>query len=319
MTWERLQPPQPPGWPASAVALGNFDGVHLGHQELVRRLRAAAAPAGLSAVALTFDPHPLSVLAPARAPVPLTTLDERARLLRSCGLDAVVALPFTDELSRCPAEEFARRYLAEWLRARRVAVGQGFRFGRGRAGDAELLGRLGTALGFEVLVVPPVLEDGQPVSSTRVREALGRGAVEVAAGLLGRPHRLRGRVIEGARRGRGLGFPTANLAPPEVALPADGVYAGWALLEGDRHAAVVNVGRRPTFDHGELRLEAHLLDWQGDLYGRELALDFVARLRGERRFDGPAALVAQIGHDADRARQLLGAASGGAIVGPEAT
>lgn len=317
MAWARLEPPHPPGWPASAVALGNFDGVHLGHQELVRQLKERAAPQGLSAVALTFDPHPLSVLAPARAPVPLTTLDERARLLRQFGLDAVVALPFTQELSHCPAGEFARRYLAEWLRARWVAVGEGFRFGRGREGDAALLVREGRALGFEVLVVPPVLEEGQPVSSTRVREALGRGAVEAAARLLGRPHRLRGHVVEGARRGRTLGFPTANLAPPEVALPADGVYAGWARLDAARRAAVVNVGRRPTFDHGELRLEAHLLDWQGDLYGRELELEFVARLRGEQRFAGPAALVAQIGRDVARARELLGAAGSGAIVGWE--
>ncbi len=317
MAWQRLAPPHPPRWPDGAVALGNFDGVHLGHQELVRQLRERSAAERLPAVALTFDPHPLTVLAPARAPVPLTTLDERARLLRAAGLDGVVALPFTEELSQCPAEEFARRYLAEWLRARWVAVGDGFRFGRGRAGDAALLAREGEQLGFGVLVVPPVLEGGLPVSSTRVREALGSGAVEVAARLLGRPHRLRGHVVEGARRGRTLGFPTANLVPPGVALPADGVYAGWVWLDADRRPAVVNVGRRPTFDHGELRLEAHVLDWAGDLYGRELELAFVARLRGEQRFEGPDALVAQIRRDLARARELLGAAAGGAIVGGE--
>ncbi len=311
----RLQPPQRPGWSAAAVALGNFDGVHLGHQELVRRLVARARPAGLPAVALTFDPHPLAVLAPERAPVPLTTLDDRAALLQAVGLDGVAVLPFTKELARHSAEDFVREHLVGWLAARWVAVGEGFRFGRGRSGDAELLAREGARLGFELLVVPPVLQSEEPVSSTRVREALSRGAVDQAARLLGRPHRVAGTVVEGARRGRQLGFPTANLLPPAVALPAEGVYAGWALLEAGPWPAVVNVGRRPTFDHGDLRLEAHLLDWKGDLYGRSLTVEFVARLRGEQRFQGPEALRAQIGQDAALARQLLGPACGGAIVG----
>lgn len=317
MGWQRLAPPRRPGWPASAVALGNFDGVHLGHQELVRQLLARARSAGLPAVALTFDPHPLAVLAPERAPVPLTTLDDRAALLQAAGLDGVAVLPFTPELARHTAGDFVREQLAGWLGARWIAVGEGFRFGRGRSGDAALLAREGAQLGFELLVVPPVLESDEPVSSTRVREALSRGAVDVAARLLGRPHRVMGPVVVGAQRGRGLGFPTANLAPPAVALPADGVYAGRAVLATGPWPAVINVGRRPTFDHGALRLEAHLLDWQGDLYGRELGIEFVARLRGEQRFDGPAALRSQIERDAAQARSLLGRDGGGAIVGTE--
>lgn len=311
----RLQPPQRPGWSAAAVALGNFDGVHLGHRELVRRLVDRARPAGLAAVALTFDPHPLAVLAPDRAPVPLTTLEDRAALLQDVGLDGVAVLPFTQELARHSAEEFVREHLVGWLAARWVAVGEGFRFGRGRSGDAELLAREGARLGFELLVVPPVLEADEPVSSTRVREALSRGAVDEAARLLGRPHRVAGTVVEGDRRGRQLGFPTANLLPPAVALPADGVYAGRVQLEGGSSPAVVNIGSRPTFDHGQLRLEAHLLDWAGDLYGRRLTVEFVARLRGEQRFPGPEALRAQIEQDVALARRLLGPGGGGAIVG----
>lgn len=301
-----LEAAAPLGWPAPAVALGNFDGVHLGHQALVRAVVEQARGQAGTAVALTFDPHPALVLAPERAPQPLMQLEQRAAALEACGIQVVAVLPFTPDVARQSAEEFVRCWLVQRLALACVAVGPDFRFGHARRGDVELLSRLGRELGFETRVVGPVTEGGQPISSTRVRQALAAGDVELAARLLGRPHELVGRVCAGDARGRLLGFPTANLEPPRVCLPARGVYAAWCAL-GDRRrfGALVNIGQRPTFGGAELRVEAHLLEFSGDLYGSELRLSFLRRLRGEQRFDGPEALKAQIARDAAAARAVL--------------
>lgn len=297
--------PSSPPDAGSVVALGVFDGVHLAHRAIlaaaVGRARAAAVPA----VACTFDPHPAQVLQPDRAPRPITTLDERLALLEEAGIDAAVVLEFTPTLAAVEAEAFVKDVLLGRLRARQVVVGFNHRFGRGAAGDARLLQDLGGRLGFEVAVMPPLLVDGVPVSSTEVRQVLGRGDVELARRYLGRPYTLGGRVVEGAGRGRQLGFPTANIEPDRPPLVPPGVYACLARTPGGQFGAVANIGVRPTFGGEGLVIEAHLLDFSGALYGARLALAFARRLREERRFPGPQALREQIGHDAAAARAAL--------------
>jgi riboflavin kinase/FMN adenylyltransferase len=306
MQWVRLETLAPRGWPGPVVTVGNFDGVHRGHQVLVGRTVEAARRAGGTSVVLTFDPHPTRVLSPDRAPATLTTLAQKGELLTSLGIERLAVLPFTREVASHSPEEFARDVLAGALGARAVVVGESFRFGRGRRGDAARLEALGAGLGFSVEAVPPIVLDGAPVSSTRVREALQDGDVEVAARLLGRPAFVDALVVQGDGRGRMIGVPTANLEPDNELLPAPGVYAGRCRLpEGGTHSAVVNLGRRPTFGGGRLTLEAHVLDFEGDLYGKRLRLSFEARLRGEERFATVAALVVQIHRDVEEARARL--------------
>jgi riboflavin kinase/FMN adenylyltransferase len=303
----RLESLAPRGWSSPAVSVGNFDGVHLGHQALAEAVVREARAAGGSAIVLTFDPHPARVLAPERAPGTLLTITQRAELLGQLGIERLAVLPFTPELSQYPPEGFARRVLAECLGARAVVVGANFRFGRSRAGDLAALTAFGAALGFRVAGLPPLLLDGAPISSTRVREAVARGDCAAARELLGRRHFLDGTVVGGVARGRTLGLATANLDPLNETLPHAGVYACCARVLPERLAlpAVVNVGRRPTFGGGALLVEAHLIDFEGDLYGRQLRLEFEARLRDERSFDGPGALVAQVQQDIASARRLL--------------
>lgn len=308
MQVRRLVDLEPLGWPAPAVAVGNFDGVHLGHQALAQTALARARAVSGVALALTFDPHPARVLRPERAPAALCTFEQKARLLAETGLERLAVLAFDARLAALTPEEFARRVLRDALGARLVCVGRNFRFGRERAGGVDELRGLGAVLGFELSVLDPVLLDGRPVSSTRVREALARGEVETARALAGRAPFVEGRVVAGDARGRTLGFPTANLEPWNELLPLAGVYAALCTrLPGPARPwpAVVNVGRRPTFDGRDVRLEAHLLDFEGDLYGADLRVEFVARLRAERRFDGPHELVAQIRQDVAQARRVL--------------
>jgi riboflavin kinase / FMN adenylyltransferase len=288
------------------VTVGNFDGVHRGHQALVQAVVQAARAFAGTAVALTFDPHPSRVLSPDRAPASLMTLDQKAEALSGLGIDRVVALPFSEKAAAASPEEFAREVLRGALGAEAVVVGTNFRFGRGRSGDLDRLQGLGEALGFRVDGVAPVIHEGAPISSTRIREALARGAVAPAAEMLGRPYFVDGVVGRGDGRGRTLGIPTANLEPVNEILPARGVYAGEVSLAGVAWGAVVNVGRRPTFGGTRTTLEAHLLGFEGDLYGGRLRLAFRERLREERRFPGPEELVAQIHQDVARARALLG-------------
>ena len=292
----------------SVVTIGNFDGVHRGHRTLIARTTAEATQRGARAVALTFDPHPAAVLRPDAVPAALQSLEERTALLRESGCDEVVVVPFDAAFAAQGPEEFIDRLLVDRLAAELVVVGTNFRFGRAAAGDVALLIALGEQRGFGVEAVGLVdLGDG-PVSSSALRSQLAAGDVEVVARGLGRPFSLTGEVVHGEGRGRTIGIPTANVAVAEGrALPGDGVYACWAGSEGGgRTPAVVNVGWRPTFAGTSRSVEAHLLVDDGpDLYGQRLTLEFVARVRGEQRFEGSEALVARIHEDIRMARELL--------------
>jgi riboflavin kinase/FMN adenylyltransferase len=296
-------PPVPPDPPPSAVALGVFDGVHLGHRAILGTAVSAAAQARMRAVACTFDPHPLDVLQPGRAPLAITTLDERLELIAACGLGEAVVLPFTPELAAIEPEAFVKDVLLARLGAREIVVGYNHRFGRGARGDVALLRSLGERLGFRVHIAEPLMVAGVAVSSTEIRSALQRGDIDTAARLLGRPYTLIGTVAHGAGRGRTLGFPTANLAPARPVLVAAGVYACTAEVSGRKERAVVNVGVRPTFGETALAVEAYLLDFAGDIYGHTMTLTFVSRIREERRFSSVDALRAQIDADVAEARR----------------
>lgn len=299
----------PLGWDVAgetSVTIGVFDGVHLGHRAVMTRMVEGARARGLLPVALTFDPHPLEFVDPEHAPRLLTTVDERADLLGRCGVEIVGVLPFLQIRDMAP-RVFVEEVLAVRLRARQVAVGENFRFGRDREGDTGTLRALGELHGFEVSIVDLFGSfDGEVVSSTRIRALVEEGAVEHAADLLGRPFSLTGPVIHGDARGRSIGFPTANLHVPErMAVPAHGVYAAWVVSGPSEHGAVVNVGVRPTFGEDVLTVEAHLLDFEGDLYGEELTVRFLRRLREERRFAGVDELTSQIARDVEDARRIL--------------
>jgi riboflavin kinase/FMN adenylyltransferase len=289
-----------------AVAAGNFDGVHRGHSALVARLRAMADEVGGPAVAVTFDPHPIALLAPEKLKPPLTTPADRADLLQTAGADHVVILRTTRELLGMEAGEFLNTILGERLAAKAVVEGFNFRFGRGRAGDLNLLGDWCRRRDVRFAVVARQAVDCAVVSSSRVRTTLEAGDVAAAARLLGRPYRLRGLVGTGAKRGRTLGFPTANLIEPATLVPGDGVYAVRALLhDGTTWPAAANVGPNPTFGEQARKLEAHLIGFEGDLYGQPIAVDFVARLRDTRLFAGAADLAAQLRTDVEQARRLV--------------
>jgi riboflavin kinase/FMN adenylyltransferase len=304
-----------------AVAIGAFDGVHLGHQAVLRLVCDLARARGLTSTVLTFDRHPAEVVRPGSAPKVLTTLEQKLELLEATGaVDECLVLAFDEARSKEPAEDFVAELLAGVLGARLVVVGADFHFGYRRHGDVALLQRMGAELGFEVLglglVASPESEaapdGGLPYSSTRARTLLAHGDVELAASILGRPHEVRGRVERGDGRGRELGFPTANVAVPErLCLPADGVYVGTYLGGngiGDdavERPAALSLGRRPTFyaESGMLLLEAHLLDFEGDLYGQDARVRFLHRLRGQERFDSVDALVDQMRRDVEATRE----------------
>ena len=285
------------------MAVGNFDGVHLGHATIVRRLRTAADRLGVPAVAFTFDPHPASVVRPGAAPPPLTTPARRAELLLDLGVDAVLVQPTDERLVGLEAEAFYATVLRDGLRARALVEGEDFRFGARRRGDVTLLDSLCRSDGIPLDVVPPVLDGGRPVSSSRLRDLISAGEVATAARLLTSAYRLTGTVVTGARRGRTLGFPTANLVEIATLLPGNGVYAAVAVLpDGARHAAAVHIGPNASFDATQLSVEAHLIDYAGDLYGSRLHVDFLARLRDTRRFPTVEDLKAQLTADVAAAR-----------------
>jgi riboflavin kinase / FMN adenylyltransferase len=303
---------RPPGGPPLAVAIGNFDGVHLGHQALLAEARSRATRRGGPSAVLTFTPHPARLFAPAKAPPLIMSLERRLELLAEAGVDIAVVEPFTRAFAAIEAEEFVRRVLAQDLAAAEVVVGYDFSFGRGRAGNVARLGELGDELGLGVAVNPPVSVDGLPCSSTRVRELCGAGEVAAAARLLGRPVEVEGCVARGAARGRALGFPTANVVPEGELLPKLGIYAARArILDGVQggqvRRAALSIGRNPTFTSPDtaVSVEAYLLDYDGDLYGRRLRLEILDRLRDEQRFDTIDALVQQIHADVDRVRALV--------------
>jgi riboflavin kinase/FMN adenylyltransferase len=292
--------------PRVVLTLGNFDGVHLGHQAIVREVVARARAVSGTPVALTFAPHPVAVLAPERAPAILQPLRDRLRVLGDMGVAVTVVQRFTRAFAALTPDAFVRDFLLPHLALAHVVVGYNVTFGRDRAGSGETLRALGEALGFGVDVVGPVTVAGEKVSSSRIRRLLLAGAVAEAATLLGRPFVLRGRVVAGDRRGRTLGFPTANLKlPPPGLLPPDGVYAVRLDGAGGTRAGVLNIGVRPTFGGRRRTVEVHVLDFAGDVYGRWLCVGLVARLRGEMAFPGPDALRAQIAADVARARTVL--------------
>ena len=291
----------------SAITIGAFDGVHRGHQALIGQMVAAAHATGRTAVVLTFFPHPSVVLRGRRPSFYLSSPDEKSEYLSQLGVDAAVTHPFDRAVSEIRAADFVERLLT-FARMDELWCGPDFALGHGREGTVDFLQAEGQRRAFRLRVLPPVLIDGEVISSTRIRQTLRDGAVDQAARYLGRPFRLAGQVIEGAKRGRLIGIPTANLAiSEERAMPAVGVYACLASQPGWQRQAVVNIGFRPTFEGGQARpvVEAHMLDFSGDLYGTTVSLDFVARLRPEVKFPGVEALVAQIQRDIVEARRIL--------------
>lgn len=280
------------------VAVGEFDGVHLGHREVI---------AGSDTV-LTFEPHPLAVIRPEAAPKLLTTLARKAQLVAALGVEELVVIPFDEDFAHLTAAEFVDRVVVERLQATHVSVGENFRFGHRASGDTELLS---ADERFETRVVSLVEAEGEVVSSSHVRGLVLAGEVDVAARFLGAPFAMHGEVVAGDRRGRELGFPTANLVPDQALIqPGHGIYAARASFDGEVRCAAVNVGVRPTFKTDLVVLvEAYLLDWAGDLYGRQLTIEFLARLRGERRFDSAEALIEQMHRDVEDARAVCGVGS----------
>ncbi len=291
----------------SWLTIGSFDGVHIGHKALICELVTGAHAEGLSAVVLTFHPHPAVVLKKRNDFSYLSSPEGKTGLLAALGVDVVVTHPFSLQVAQISARDFILS-LSQNLNIRRLCVGRDFALGRGREGDLPALTRLGTELGFSIDTLKPVDLDGEVVSSSRVRQALKDGDVELAHRLLGRPYKLIGEVVHGDSRGRSLGFPTANLEIwSERRLPKPGVYACWAIVEGKEYPAVTNVGFRPTFDHQPVRarVEAYLLDFDGDLYRRTMRLSFIRRLRDEVRFDNIQALIDQMHQDVQVGRQIL--------------
>ncbi len=298
----------PPDSPPSVVALGAFDGVHLAHQKILATAQERARTLGVRSVACTFDPHPLAVLRPDRAPIPIMDLAEKLARIAEQGLEVAVVIPFTPEFSLIEAETFVREVLVGRLKAREVVVGFNHTFGRGARGDSRVLQELAPRYGFIPRVIPPLLVDGIVVSSSAVRQALAAGDVAAARRLLGRPYSVRGRVLRGKGRGQQLGFPTANLKPERELVLAPGVYAARVGWQHGHAGAVVNVGLRPTFGEGEYWVEAYLLDFSGDLYDAVLTLDFEERIRPEQKFPDVEALRAQVARDVATAARLLGTA-----------
>jgi len=293
----------PPDATASVVALGAFDGIHLGHRAILGTAVTQARHGKLQALACTFDRHPMEVLQPDRAPLPITTLEERLELIEGTGIDTTVVIPFTQSVAVVEAKAFVHDVLIGTLKARQIVVGFNHRFGRGARGDALLLESLARSLGFRAHIVSALLVDGVAVSSSEIRSALQRGDLPSAARLLGRHYSIRGEVVRGAGRGRTLGFPTANVRTDRSLGLPPGVYVCEVIAGARRYLAVVNAGVRPTFGETELAVEAHLLDFVGDLYDERVTLSFLRRLRDERKFPSVDALRAQIALDVASARQ----------------
>lgn len=289
----------------AVLTVGNFDGVHRGHQEILRKLREGAIQGGDVSAVLTFYPHPARVLRPAQAPALLMTLDQRLAAIEQMGIDAAFVLRFDPDLAKVTAEDFVERFLVQTMRAKSVLVGGNFRFGNRQAGDVALLAQLGARSDFEVVIEPPVIENGVVVSSTLIRSAVREGRVEDANRLLGRPFALAGEIRTGTGQGRKLVVPTLNLATENELLPANGVYATKVLVEGKLYDAATNVGVRPTFDGARVTVESHLLDFSDNLTNGKMEVRFRARLREERKFPDPEALREQVLKDIEQAREFF--------------
>jgi riboflavin kinase/FMN adenylyltransferase len=291
---------------SGAVAIGNFDGVHRGHARIVARLLEQARAVDGPAVVFTFDPHPVRILRPREAPPPLTWTDRKAELLASLGVDAVIAYPTDEALLQLAANDFFQRIVRDTLDARAIVEGPNFFFGRGRAGTIEVLRQLTAEAGIQLEVVEPLVDDGLIVSSSRVRKLIAAGHVEQARRLLTEPYRIRGMVVHGAGRGAKIGFGTANIHAIDTLVPAVGVYAGRGFVNNEAWPAAINIGPNPTFGGAEMKVEAHLLGWDGSpLYGQPLEIDFLTRLRGVQRFAGVEALTQQLHADVAAARRAF--------------
>jgi riboflavin kinase/FMN adenylyltransferase len=292
--------------PGSAVTIGFYDGVHRGHQVVFRRTVEEAARLGVVSVAVTFDRHPREVFAPGTEPKLLTTLERKAQLIEDLGIETLVVLEFTEEFSMWSPEEFVTRVLAQGLRTKHAVIGSNFTFGHKATGNLATLSDQGAGLGFTVEGVALLKLDGRPVSSSSIREALAAGDLEWPATALGRRFVVDGSVVPGAGRGAGLGFPTANLeVPGRMLLPAEGVYAGKAFVGSQAHVAAINIGTNPTFGAEPLHLEAYLLDYDGEVRGMPMSVEFWQRLREEIRFGSPEDLARQIKEDVERTRALM--------------
>jgi riboflavin kinase/FMN adenylyltransferase len=290
----------------TVLTLGVFDGLHLGHQAIMAKVVERARETASIATAITFDPHPRSVLHPESAPPLLQTLDQRLANFEIAGIEQAIVVKFTREFSRQPAEEFLRNVIHDRLHAKEVYLGKGFAFGKDRGGNIELLQRMSNELGFVADEVDEVQVHGRRVSSSKIRELLAEGRVNVARRMLGRPYGVEGVVIRGDRRGHTIGFPTANLKPQNRVIPKFGVYATATLIDGNWRRSVTNIGVRPTFGaESEPSIETHLLDFDRDLYGDALRVRFLHRIRDERKFNGIDELVAQIARDTERARNYF--------------
>lgn len=290
----------------AVVTIGNFDGVHLGHRFIFRRLVEEAGREGCPAVVISFEPHPKMVLHPERRPFYLiTSPEEKIRLLSELEIDTLILIPFSLDYARTTAEAFVREVLWERLRIRKILIGHDYTFGRGKEGNEAFLSEAGRGLGFTVEVTNAFSVGDTVISSTKIRDALLAGEVGFAATLLGRPYNLSGRVVPGNRRGADLGFPTANIAPDKELVPARGVYAVRCLLAGEHHDGVLNIGVNPTFADGKLSIEAHIFDFHRNIYSEIMDIDFIERIRDEVRFMSPAELIAQIDRDIARAREIL--------------
>ena len=291
----------------SVVTIGNFDGVHLGHKAVFNEVKRIARETGRRSVVVSFREHPRKVLYPEKPLPVLTTYAERVKLIEEAGIDALVLLDFTHEMSQMHAREFVRKIVLDKIGASHIVLGYDHAFGKNREGNIDALNELSSVCGFEVTRLDPFVIGGHPVSSSRIRTLLSDGEVESAAECLGRPYEVSGTVIEGFKRGRTIGFPTANLMSdnPDKILPEDGVYATRVRLCCGEYAAVTNVGKNPTFGDGARTVETHILDYSGDIYGNKLTVSFIARIRGESRFGSPDELVAAIKKDVSSAREIL--------------
>jgi len=298
---------------ASVITIGNFDGVHRGHAELFRQVRAASAQRGLPSVVVTFDPHPLAVLAPEAAPPLISTFAQKTALIAETGVDCLAVIEFTPEFSRMPAEAFVREILVGFLGMRHIIIGHDYAFGKDRQGNRETLERLGSECGFTLEDISPVGEGGAVFSSSLARRLINSGDMPAATGILGRYHVISGTVVHGREIGQTLGFPTANISTHNELLPPDGVYAAMVAVDGHILKGACNIGNNPTFEGGGRAIEVFLLDFSGQLYDREIAICFVQRLRGEAKFPDAGALICAIQQDVATTRTILASVDSGLI------
>ncbi len=290
---------------SSIITLGNFDGLHLGHQELIKKIIKRAEETASLSMVVTFRPHPLKILAPDKCPPLISIYEEKIRLLEELGIDVLVKIPFSLEFAAMEPRDFVKNVLCDLLGAKEIFVGYNYRFGKGRKGDIRMLKELGEEFGFVVREIEQVSLNGEVISSTRIRQLLKNGEVEAAAKFLGRPYALCGIVVKGDGRGKGLGFPTANIASRHAIIPSNGVYAVKFFVRDRLYNGVVNIGMRPTFETKTLAIEVHIFDFDEDIYGEEVTIYFIRKIREEKKFSGPEELKTQIRKDIEEAKAVF--------------